>query len=287
MNQAAQNIPISVIILTLNEQQNIAPCIRCLQDFDEVIVVDSSSNDDTANCARSARPDVRVLENPFENFGQQRNWAIDSASPRNDWVLFVDADEFCTTEFIDEVRNFINQTDCIGAYVAGRNFFLGKWLKYSTMFPSYQLRLLKVGFVRYEKAGHGQREVLNGKAAYLVNGWRHEGFSKGLADWISRHNKYSTEEVALIAKLRKQKLDWQGLLSRDPIKRRRSLRLLSVRVPFTPVLMFLYAYVFRFGFLDGAAGLTYCSLIMAHQAQVVAKVREAEYHAIELESCSD
>ncbi len=277
MTRSSETIPVSAIILTYNEQANIRRCIERLGWCDEVIIVDSRSDDDTVKLASSVRSDVRILENTFEDFGRQRNWALDNTDPRNQWVLFVDADELCSDEFQAEVGQFIEETDCVGGYVAGRNYLMGKWLKYSTMFPSYQLRLLRVGDVRYEKAGHGQRELVDGKLAYLKEGWRHESFSKGMTDWIARHNNYSTEEVALILDLRQQEMKWWDLISNAPIKRRRALRHLSVRVPFTPVLMFLYTYVFRLGFLDGLAGLTYCSLLMAHQIHVVAKVRAHDY----------
>ncbi len=277
MTQSTEAIPVSAIILTYNEQANIRSCIAGLAWCDEVIIVDSGSDDDTVNLARAMRSDVRVFENSFEDFGQQRNWALDNTHPRNQWVLFVDADELCTEEFFAEVGQFIEETDCVGGYIAGRNYFMGKWLKHSTMFPSYQLRLLRIGEVRYEKAGHGQREVVDGKLAYLKEGWRHESFSKGVAEWIARHNNYSTQEVILILKLRQEKMQWFDLFSPLPIKRRRALRRLSVRLPFTPVLMFVYTYLFRLGVLDGLPGLTYCSLVMAHQIHVIAKVREHEH----------
>src|SRR5512141_2507062 len=85
--------PVSVIILTYNESQNIAECLRTLGWADEIIVVDSYSTDDTVARATAARSDVRVLRNRFEDFGQQRNWSIDHSIPRNEWILFVDADE--------------------------------------------------------------------------------------------------------------------------------------------------------------------------------------------------
>lgn len=270
-------VSITVMILTYNEERNIGECIESLKRAAEVIIIDSGSTDGTRERALQVRPDARILVNKFEDFGQQRNWALDHANPAHPWVLFVDADEFCTEQLFDEIEGFIQTpgTD-VGAYIAGRNYFLGRWLKYSTMYPSYQFRLLRTGTARFEKAGHGQREVTDGAIRYLKQGWRHENFSKGVEDWISRHNRYSTAEVELIARLRGEPLQFREFFSPDRIKRRRAIRLLSTRLPFTPILMFIYTYIIRLGFLDGRAGLIYCSLLMAHQIHVITKISERE-----------
>src|SRR5262249_24436901 len=159
---------------------NIQACLTCLAEIDDVVVVDAGSTDDTLALAREARPDVRIFTHSFKDFGDQRNWALDNTMPRHGWVLFVDADEFCTAELIHEVVRFVaDPGPHVGAHIAGRNYFLGRWLKHATMFPSYQLRLLKLGAVRYRKEGHGQIEVMETQGHYLKEGWRHEAFSKG------------------------------------------------------------------------------------------------------------
>ena len=90
----------------------------------------------------------------FKDFGEQRNWALDNTSPRHPWILFVDADEFCTPEFIDEIGDFLRAPrNYVGAYVAGKSYFMGRWMKHAMMYPSFQLRLLKLGAVRHRKEG--------------------------------------------------------------------------------------------------------------------------------------
>lgn len=269
-------VPVTAIILTFNEASNMAPCLAALDGVDEVIVVDSGSSDETIARAKARRPDIRVLVHPFEDFGAQRNWALDHAEPRHPWVLFVDADEYCEPELLDEIRGFIAQPgEVVGAYIAGKNYFLGTWLRRSTFFPSYQLRLLKRGRVRYRKEGHGQREVTDGELCYLRNGWRHEGFSKGVHQWVARHNQYSTDEVELILRLRQESIDWKAMLSADPIARRRVLKVLAARLPARALWRFLYSYILRLGFLDGQAGLDYCLLRVAHDLHIGVKIRES------------
>jgi glycosyltransferase involved in cell wall biosynthesis len=271
------SVPVTAIILTQDESPNIRACLAALDWVEDVVIVDSGSQDDTLALARQARPDVRVFEHPFVDFGDQRNWALDHTEPRHDWVLFVDADEFCDAEFPGEVAAFIaNPGGAVGGYVAGRNYFMGTWLRYSTMYPSYQLRFLQRGQVRYQKEGHGQREVTDGPLQYFRHGWRHEGFSKGVHQWLDRHNQYSTDEVELIHRLRDEPLRILESLSGEPLTRRRALKRLAARLPGRSLLLFLYVYVLRLGVLDGRAGLSYCLLRMAHEIHIGVKLRERE-----------
>ncbi len=268
-------IPVSVIILTYNESINIERCIARLPWTDDVIVVDSHSTDDTIPRVRAIRSDARVFEKTFEDFGQQRNWALDHTQPRHNWILFLDADEFMTPALAREIADFVeNDPVEVGGFISGKNHFLGRWMKHCTFFPSYQLRLLKKGEVRYRKEGHGQREVTNGQLHYFRCAWRHEGFGKGIHQWIARHNQYSTDEVELILRLRQEPLCPVELLSRDPIVRRRALKRLAAKAPMKPLTRFCYTYFWRRGFLDGYQGLIFCLLRFAHDVHIVAKLEE-------------
>jgi glycosyltransferase involved in cell wall biosynthesis len=270
-------IPLTAIVLTRDEAINIECCLRCLARVDDVVVVDSGSTDDTLALAHAARPDVRVFFHAFRDFGDQRNWAIEHTSPKHNWILFVDADEFCTEPLLDEIEAWLDEPgENVGGFIAGKNFFLGRWLKHATMYPSYQLRLLRRDRVTFCKHGHGQKEVTDGPLHYFKQGWMHDAFSKGVEHWISRHNNYSSEEVELIVKLRHEKFRWEELFS-DPIQRRRNLKILAYRLPGRAWLRFLYAYFFRAGFLDGYPGFLYCALLMGHHINLMAKVVEKKY----------
>lgn len=250
-------------------------CLAGLREIDDVVLVDSGSNDSTLADAQTARTDVRIYTNPFEDFGQQRNWALDNTNPKHPWVLFIDADEYCTPEFLAELRTFLESPgQWVGAFIAGKNYFFGHWLRHCTMYPSYQLRLLKVGAVRYRKEGHGQREVTDGPLTYFKAGWIHNAMSKGLHQWIARHNQYSTDEAGLLVRLAAERPDWGALISREPIARRRALKQLAARLPLRPFVRFFYVYLLRAGFLDGGAGLRFCALRFAHDIHLVSKVAE-------------
>lgn len=270
-----ESIPITAIVLTYNEAINIVACLSAMTGIDDIVLVDSGSTDDTVTLARRARPDVRVYSNPFVDFGAQRNWALDNCAPRHEWIVFIDADEYCTPEFLQELKLFVLKPDSsVGAYVAGMNYFLGRWLKRTMMYPSYQLRVLKMGHVRYRKEGHGQREVTDGACVYFKAGWLHYGFSKGIKQWIARHNQYSSDEAELILRQRTERVDWAGILAKDPIRRRRAIKHVAARAPLRPLLRFVYMYLLRGGFLDGRAGLWYCSLWFAQDIHISVKIAE-------------
>ena len=267
---------VTAIILTYNEALNIAACLESLHWIDDVIVVDSGSQDDTIRIARTVRPDVRVFENPFEDFGQQRNWALDNTAPRHAWILFLDADERCTLPLAEEITARIaTANEFAGYYLTCKNYFLGRWIRRCTLYPSWQLRLLRHGAVRYRKEGHGQREVTDGNLGYIHKPYDHFGFSQGIAHWIARHNNYSTNEVELISRLRHEPFSLGDMVSADPVRRRRASKQIASHVPLRPLARFFYLYVWRLGFMDGYAGWIFCLLRMSHEIHIVVKQAEA------------
>lgn len=268
--------PLTAIILTYNEAENIGDCLRSLDWVEDVVIVDSFSKDATVDEARRARPGVRVFTNPFEDFGQQRNWAIEHTEPRHSWILFLDADERSNEPFAAAVRESVNNPgERVGFYLCYRNMFLGRWIKHSTLYPSWQLRLFKRGRLTFRKEGHGQREVTDGPLDYIRQPYDHYGFSKGIADWIARHNRYSSAEVELVHRLRQEPLRLGDLFARDAVVRRRTLKRIAARAGFRPLARFFYLYVLRRGFLDGRAGLLFCLLRAAHEIHITVKLAEA------------
>jgi len=269
---------LTAIVLTRDEERNIADCLRSLAWAGSVVVVDSGSRDRTLERAREARPDVRILTNRFEDFGQQRNWAIEHAGDGGDWILFVDADERIPPDCASAICRAISRPgEYVGFYLCNRYWFMGRWIRHSSLFPSWQLRLLRRGRVRFVREGHGQREEADGPLGYIREPYDHYGFSKGIAEWIERHNRYSSMEVELIRRLRAEPLHISEIWSGDAVRRRRALKRLAARVPFRPAVRFLYTYLLRGGFLDGKAGLVFCLLRLSHEIHVWAKLQEAEW----------
>ncbi|MBX3437496.1 MAG: glycosyltransferase family 2 protein [Planctomycetaceae bacterium] len=264
------------MILTRNEAATIESCLKFLDWADDVILIDYFSTDDTIVRAKVARPDLRIFQHAFLDFGDQRNWALDETSPRHSWVLFLDADEHCNAECARGIRDAVEHPgENVGFYLTCRNMFLGRWIKRCSLYPTWQLRLLKRGEVRYRKEGHGQREIADGPLGYLDAPYDHYGFSHGVAHWVARHNRYSTDEVELVHRLRQEPLALQDLISLDPIRRRRCLKRMAARFGCRPLARFVYLYFIRRGFLDGRAGFHFCLLRVAHEIHITVKLAEA------------
>jgi len=191
---------ISVVILTYNEEPNLAECLRSCAWCDDVHIVDSGSSDRTAEIAREMG--AKVYVNAFESFGQQRNWAIDQVPHRHDWVFHLDADERFTPELVAEMRKVVAAGPAeAGFYVPHKLIFMGRWLRRAEGgYPVYQMRFFHAGRMRFEDWGHGQREHTTGRIGMLSRPYIHYNFSKGLEDWIDKHNRYSTlEAMELVA----------------------------------------------------------------------------------------
>jgi glycosyltransferase involved in cell wall biosynthesis len=267
----SEGLPVSVLVLTLNEKENLPRCLGALDWSDDIVVLDSHSTDGTQDLARSLG--ARIFERTFDNFAGQRNYALDQIEFRNEWILHLDADEVVTPALRDEIAQAIENAR-FGAYrIASKLIFRGRWLRFSGMYPTYQVRLGRRGELRFKQVGHGQREEIDShRVGALKEPYLHYGFSRGLADWIERHNRYSTDEA--LKNVSDADLGFRQLLSTDRTDRRRALKRLSAHLPFRPTLRFLYMYLLRLGFLDGRAGWTYCRLLAMYEYWIVLKERQ-------------
>jgi glycosyltransferase involved in cell wall biosynthesis len=237
-------------------------------------VLDSFSTDQTVECAKSKG--ARVYQRAFDNFAGQRNHAIDHIEFRHDWVLHIDADEVVTEELAHEMALKIQDQQFAAYRIASKMMFMGKWLRFSGMYPCYQVRLGRKDRLRFEQVGHGQREIIEAsQVGTLQAPYLHFGFSKGMADWLERHNRYSSDEAKNGVELLRQGGGGLGeVFTADPAARRRGLKRLSVRLPLRPFFRFVYMYVIRLGFLDGRAGFVYCRLLAMYEYWIVLKMRE-------------
>lgn len=267
---------ISVLLLTLDEEANLPSCLASVAWSDDVVVLDSRSRDGTVAVAE--RAGARVYQRTFDNFAGQRNYALDEITFRHEWILHLDADEIITGALQDEMLRAI-ATERFDAYrIASKMMFFGRWLRYSGLYPSYQVRLGHRARFRFKQVGHGQREDLAPeRIGTLVEPYLHYSFSKGVTEWFEKHNRYASDEAReTVRQLAGHPgIDWVGLWSRDRPRHRRALKEVSQRLPLRPLLRFLYMYFLRRGFLDGRAGLTYCRLLSIYEYLIVLKTREA------------
>jgi glycosyltransferase involved in cell wall biosynthesis len=265
----------SIYILTYNEEVDIDACLKSAQDSDDIVVVDSFSNDRTAAIV-AQYPSVRFVQHQFESHGKQRSWMLENVPAKHDWIYILEADERMTPELFQECLEAIHNPDYVGYYVAERVMFMGKWIRFSTQYPRYQLRLLKVGQVRFDDYGHTEREVYEGNVSFLKSTYPHYTCSKGLNRWIEKHNRYSSDEaVETLKQLSSGSIAWSDLLfGNTEVKRRHQLKNLSLRVPLRPLIRFVYMYFFLGGILDGGPGFTWCILQTFYEYLIVLKTWE-------------
>ena len=268
---------ISVLILTLNEEANLPDCLASVDWADDVLVLDSGSTDRTTDIARAAG--ARVMERPFDSFAGQRNYGLRHGNLQHEWVLHLDADERVTSALRGELLNAAQHADKDAFRVPSKMMFQGSWLKHAGMYPTYQMRFGRREVLLFRQVGHGQRGDLDPEnVGTLQHPLVHHVFSKGVADWFERHNRYSTAEAMhALEHAEDGAVDWSGIFSlQDATRRRRALKDLSFRLPFRPLLRFLYMYVGRRGFLDGRAGFTYSMLLAIYEYMTTLKVREQQ-----------
>jgi glycosyltransferase involved in cell wall biosynthesis len=267
----------SIYILTYNEELDIAACIESAMLSDDIIVVDSCSSDRTLEIAN--RYDIRVVEHAFESHGQQRTWMLESIPPKHEWVYILEADERMTPELFAECEQAIQHPEYIGYYVAERVMFMNRWIRYSTQYPRYQMRLFRHGKVWFTDYGHTEREVCNGATSFLKETYPHYTCSKGLSRWIEKHNRYSTDEAReTLHQLEQGSVNWRDLFfGKTEVERRRALKDLSLRLPARPLIRFFYMYFLLGGFLDGHAGIAWCTLQAFYEYLILLKVWEMKH----------
>lgn len=263
---------ISVLILTFNEEANLPQCLDSCAWCDDIVVLDSLSTDRTREIARARG--VRVHERPFDHYAAQRMAGL-SLDYRHPWVLMVDADERTPPDLVAEMQRRVGAAgeDTTLFRMRRKDFFLGRWLRRSSGYPTWFGRLVRPAHVRVEREVN-EEYLTDGKVAYLDAHLHHFPFNKGIAWWFERHNRYSTMEADALAKAAAP-LHLRHLCSADPIARRRALKALAYRLPLRPGLVFLYWYIVRLGLLDGRAGLTFSLMRAQYELLINLKVLEA------------
>lgn len=266
---------ISVVILTFNEELNLGGCIDSCAWSDDIVVFDSLSNDQTREIA--LRKGARVIERPFDNYASQRNAALTTVDYKHAWVLMLDADERVTEELAADIAASVAAADSgtVLFRMRRKDFFMGKWLKRSSGYPTWFGRLIRLGRVRVEREVN-EEYIADGRIAHLHAHLHHFPFNRGVAYWFERHNRYSSMEALAKVALLGDPVSSRGLFSGDPTARRRALKRLLYRVPMRPLIVFLYLYVVRLGILDGRAGYYFSRMRAAYEFLIDIKVTEAK-----------
>ena len=245
-------------VITKNEAANIQACLSTLRWADEILVLDSHSEDETASLARAFTPHVH--RRPFDDFPRQRNAAL--ALVRSDWVLFVDADERVSAALAQEVRAAVAAAEATwqaaegepvaGYWVPRRNIILGKWIKGGGWYPDFQLRLLKVGRARYDERRPVHEVVLlDGAAERLREPFLHYNYHS-LRQLLAKQGAYASLEAISLRE--------QGLRGKP-----RSVVL-------QPLREFWRRFVTLRGYVDGPHGLLLASVVAFYTGVAYARL---------------
>lgn len=266
----------SVIILTLNEELNLAGCLESVRWCDDVVVLDSLSRDSTVAIAE--KYGARVIQRPFDDYASQRNYALqlDYAYP---WVLMLDADERVPVELQREIQaKTAEATPDVAMFrMRRKDHLFGRWIRGSSGYPTWFGRLMRRGRVRVERAINEEYHT-DGEVRELEQHLHHFPFNKGFAAWIEKHDRYSTMEAEL--RLSGHVATRAGdLFSADATVRRRALKHTLYRMPGRPLLVFIALYFFRGGLIEGRAGLTFSLLRAWYEYMIDCKYFELQRRA--------
>jgi (heptosyl)LPS beta-1,4-glucosyltransferase len=184
------------VILTLNEADQITACIESLRWADDIVVLDSYSEDATVELARKAG--VTIYQHAFENYSKQRNVALELVSAAR-WIFFLDADERATPELAEEIRYVVLESaDVVGWWVPRHNYIFGHRMRGAGWWPDYQLRLLRPDCAHYDahRAVHEEAQ-LAGESARLTEPLIHYNY-KTLAEFRKRQQKYTSYDAKIL-----------------------------------------------------------------------------------------
>src|SRR5947209_6418189 len=230
-----RRMTLSVCIITLNEERNIARTLKSVKDIaDEIIVVDSGSTDATTSIAQSFG--AKVFVEPWKGFARQKNSALEKAACG--WILSLDADEEVSPELAASIKALIKserQLQFAGYTMNRRNLYLGRWIKHSGYYPDPKLRLVKHGAAEFELRDVHEDMKMQGELGHLQGDLIHHAYPT-LESFIEHANRYSSLGATMVV-------------------RERNVGFSFINIVLRPMIRFFWSYFFRGGFLDGREGL--------------------------------
>jgi len=241
---------LSVVIVTLNEEERIRGCLESVAWADEIVVVDSESQDKTVQIAREMTD--HVLVRPWAGFAAQKNFAI--AQARGEWILSLDADETVSSALRADIERVLRgEGRATGYAVPRRNVFWGAWVRHGGLYPDWQVRLFENGRGTFNARAVHESLTIDGPVEHLAGHLEHRSY-RDVEDFVTRANRYSS------------------LAAEEWVASGRRARMADVII--RPLGRFLSMYVARGGFLDGWRGLLLAALYAYYVAMRSAKVLE-------------
>ena len=276
----SSKVPVSILIPIKNEAANLPRCLAAISWADEIFVVDSHSTDGSQAIAEKAGAIVRQFD--FNGvWPKKKNWALENLPFSHEWVFILDADEVLPPETAEEFASIISSDGAgkNGYWINRRFMFMGRWLQHA-YYPNWNLRLFKHRLGRYERLVVGATQsgdnevhehiIVQGETAQLKSEMDHYAFPS-VDVFVEKHNRYSNWEAALeVQETRHESTHLQS----SAVKSRRKIKQIARKLPFRPLLRFLYVYLVQGGLLDGREGYYFAKLHGFYEFLSVAKAYE-------------
>lgn len=281
-------IPVTVIVAVRNESSNLRLCLPSLQAAERIIVVDSNSDDGSERVAKEYGAEVIQFQGG-DCYPKKRQWVLDRIPIHTPWVMFVDADEIVGRPLWDEIAPLVTGKHLCSAYIVRKRMhFLGKKIRFGG-FSHSAVFLGKYGRIKFEEllihdpSGLDmevhERIIVDGDIGRLKKELHHED-GKSLSSYLEKHNSYSTWEAML-----RHGYNSGARYGKDTIRpdlfgnvqeRRRFLKMAVMRLPFEPIIWFLFHYLICLGFLEGRRGWILCRIRWNYIFDVRSKMYELQ-----------
>ncbi len=271
-------LDLTIVIPVKNEELNLPGCINAIgQNFAKnIVILDSNSNDGTKLITGD---NIELVDFVWDgSFPKKRNWYLRNHTPATQWVLFLDADEYITDAFKNEVAKKINSNDNkVGYWLNYSIYFMGRQLKGG--YPLKKLALFKVGAGEYERIDESkwskldmeihEHPILKGETGIIKSKIDHRDF-RGVDHYMNKHQEYASWEAARYQK------DINDIGKRLTWTWKQKLKYRLMRSPLIGPVYFLGSYIFMGGFRDGSIGLAFAILKMSYFTQVYCKINESK-----------
>jgi len=255
--------PLSVAIITYNEEKNIKDCIESVLEIaDEIIVLDSFSSDATEQIC-SGYEKVKFSQHAFDGHINQKNRALDVCA--NDWILSIDADERVTTELAKSIRDFLeSDPQVVAAKFPRLTQHMKAFIRHGGWYPNARYRLVKKGYAKWGGENPHDKIIIEGDGAMLTGDLIHYSF-KDLSHQVDTINKFSTIKAFTRYEKGKKFHLWRLFLK--------------------PLSKFIELYLIKKGFMDGLRG--FIIAVSSTYAAFLAEAKLYEMDRLELDRISN
>ncbi|KOR32212.1 hypothetical protein TI05_08705 [Achromatium sp. WMS3] len=244
---------LTATIITRNAATTLERCLQSVVWVDEIIVIDSGSNDNTLEIAKKLAHKVKYHE--WAGFGAQKRYAANLAT--NNWILSIDADEWLSPELTSSIQKLMQQQSIpnAGYLMNCRNQFMDQWLLHGEGYPDSHLRLFDRRYGNWQERSVHEQVEINGTIGHLKGDLLHQS-AQSLSQYLIKQNNYTQLQAELLYAQGKKATIIDLLLR--------------------PVWRFIRIYFLRLGILDGIPGLVHVMIGCFNTFSKYAKLRELQ-----------